>query len=429
MTGVAAGGAAAAPVRVLFCEANMDGTIGGSYYSLLYLTTHLDRARYEPLVVFHRDHALVPRFREAGVDVRVLPPPRRIPLPFQQSERRRTNRIWGAITGAVNGALIVVDLLRAALKWAQLLRRHRVGLVHLNNSVTKNHEWMLAASLTRTPCLTHERGINTRFSPLARLVAPRLAAVLCISRAVRDNLIEYGVTEANVHVVPNGLDPAAVVPRRTAAQVRKDYGIGDGRRVIALVGNIREWKGQEIVVRALPAIVSIFPDVVCLFVGDTAAVDEWYHRRLRDLISSLGLDRHVVFTGYCAHVADALNTADVAIHASTLPEPFGRVLLEAMAMRKPLVGSRSGAVPEIVEDGVTGYTFAPGNADELAACVIRLLEDPAMALQFGEAGFARLEREFHIAQNVERTMAVYGRVLARSFSSGVLSAPVQSSIE
>jgi glycosyltransferase involved in cell wall biosynthesis len=96
------------------------------------------------------------------------------------------------------------------------------------------------------------------------------------------------------------------------------------------------------------------------------------------------------------------------------PEPFGRVLLEAMAMRKPVVGSRGGAVPEIVVDGETGYTFAPGDSGELAARILDLLEHPDRARAFGEAGYQRLVDEFHVDRNVERTMAVYARVLPAS---------------
>ena len=203
-----------------------------------------------------------------------------------------------------------------------------------------------------------------------------LSAVICISEAVRANLLEHRVAAGNLRVIENGLDPAQVAPRSTPEDVRRSLGIDERSRVIGLVGNIKEWKGQEVVVRALPAIIARVPEVVCLFVGAASEPDRRYEARLRELISRLGLERHVVFTGYREHVADFLNVMEVPIHASILPEPFGRVLLEAMAMRKPMVGSRAGAVPEIIEHGVTGYTFAPGDSDELASYVIDLLERP-----------------------------------------------------
>jgi glycosyltransferase involved in cell wall biosynthesis len=82
-----------------------------------------------------------------------------------------------------------------------------------------------------------------------------------------------------------------------------------------------------------------------------------------------------------------------------------------MAMHKPVVGSRDGAVPEIVVDGETGYTFEPNNPDELADRVIRLLEDPARARAFGEAGRRRLDQSFHVSRNIALTMALYDRLL------------------
>lgn len=381
--------------RILYCEGNIDGTIGGSYYSLLYLIEGLDKARYEPILILHRDSAMRPRFEAAGAEVRILerPHPVRAPLAVVQSALNffRFN-------------LYVVWL-------ARLLRRERIDLVHLNNSITSNHHWMLAALLAGTPCITHERGVNHRFTRLARWLAPRLAAIICISKASRDALVQHGVVTTRLEVIHNGLDPAKVVPQRSAADVRAAYGLPDSGPIVGLLGNIRRWKGQEVLVRALPAIVRGCPGVTCMFVGEATAGDREYEARLQALVDELGLRRHVVFTGFMANVADALNVMDVAVHASITPEPFGRVLLEAMAMRKPVVGSRDGGVLEIVVEGETGLTFAPGDAGELAHKVLELLTDPGRARACGEAGYARLAAEFHIARNVERTMALYERVL------------------
>ncbi len=401
-----------ADVRVLYCEGNTDGTIGGSYFSLLFLIQGLKGSRYRPYVVFHRANRLQPRFVEAGADVRVLEkrPPFRCGVVDSAFGRRHP--VLVAPTRLFQRALNFARFLASVFERAVLLRRLRVGLLHLNNSVTRSHEWMLAALLTRTPCVVHERGINERFSFLARRLAPRAAAVVCISNAVRTNLVEYGVAEANLRVIQNGLDPAQVAPRRSPEDVRRSLGIDPRRRVIGLVGNIKAWKGQEVVVRALPAIIARVPETVCLFVGSASEPDRGYEAGLRELISRLGLDRHVVFTGYCEHVADFLNVMEVPLHASILPEPFGRVLLEAMAMRKPMVGSRAGAVPEIIEHGVTGYTFAPGDSNELASYVIDLLERPSAARAFGEAGYARLLERFSIAANVSRTVRLYDGLLA-----------------
>lgn len=398
----------AAPARVLYVEGNYDGTVGGSYYSLLFLLENLDRARFDSVLVLRRDTPLMPRFQAAAGRVTIIP--RRDPFLVAPAWRRVP--VVGVLLGALQGAVNVLRFYLTVFRLSRVIVRERVQLVHLNNSVTSNHDWMMAAMLARVPCITHERGLNDQYSARSRWCAPRLARIICISQAVHDKLIERSVSRHNLVMIHNGLDPAQVVPARGADDFRRAFGIPDDHLVIGLLGNIRAWKGQEVVVRALPHIVRRVPRVTCLFVGEAAAGDQAYLARLRALARELGVEPHVVFTGYCRQVADALNVMALSIHASTLPEPFGRVLLEAMAMRKPVVGSRGGAVTEIVIDGETGYTFEPGNPEDLAARVVDLLEHPDRARAFGEAGYARLVSEFHIARNVTRTMQVYDDVLA-----------------
>lgn len=398
--------------RILYCEGNIDGTIGGSYYSLLYLIEGLDRARYEPLLVLHRDTPMRERFEAAGAEVRILERLHPVLIPGRNSTLCRRYPALCAPLGMVQSALNFLRFNLYVLTLARLLRRERIDLVHLNNSITSNHHWMLAAVLTKTPCITHERGVNHRFTRLARWLAPRLAAIISISKASHDALVQHHVANEQRVVIHNGLDPDRVVPRRPAAEVRASYGIPEQGPVIGLLGNIRRWKGQEVLVRALPAIVRGCPGVTCVFVGEATESDREYEARLHALIDELGVRKHVVFAGFVANVADALNVMDVAVHASITPEPFGRVLLEAMAMKKAVVASRDGGVVEIVVDGKTGLTFPPGDSNELAKCVLELLQEPARARVYGEAGYARLIEEFHIARNVERTMAVYQRVLA-----------------
>jgi glycosyltransferase involved in cell wall biosynthesis len=400
------------PQRIVYVEGNTDGTVGGSYFSLLFLVQGLDRRRYEPVVVFQREHTLWARFERTATT-------RLVPKPGSFGFATRLRRAgWPSLLvlplAVIQSALNAVLFLVTAVRYAGVLRRERADLLHLNNSITRTHDWMLAARLAGIPCVVHERGINDRFPFPTRQLAPGLAAILCISRAATDNLIAHGFDAANLHTIPNGLDPAEVAPARTPDEVRAALGLAADRPVVGVVGNIREWKGQEVLIQALPAIRARFPGIACLLVGHATAGDAAYMARIQAHIDAHQLAPHVFLTGYTTNVADFLRVMDVAVHTSVTPEPFGRVLLEAMAMRKPVVGSRGGAVPEIVVDGDTGYTFTPGDSGELAARILDLLEHPDRARAFGEAGYQRLVDEFHVDRNVERTMAVYARVLPAS---------------
>jgi glycosyltransferase involved in cell wall biosynthesis len=386
--------------RILYVEGNVDGTIGGSYLSLLFLVSGLDRTRFDPLVVFARENKLIPRFHERNVRTLVRPPARTV----------RWRGWWGRLCGkALNFARAVVW---QPLRLAELLRREQVALVHLNNTVRLNHPWMIAAWLARVPCITHERGINDRFSRTDRLLVRRLRAVICISKAVEDNCAARGLAGVNLVTIHNGLDPAEMRVTRDADELRAELGVAPTARLIGLVGNIKRWKGQELVIHAMDQLRDEFPDVVCLLIGAASDDEPPYLERIERLIDRSGLQKRVLITGFRSDVANYVNLLEIQVHASTSPEPFGRVLLEAMALSKPLVASNAGGVPEIVVDGTTGLLFEPGNVDALAGCLRQLLRDPARGRMLGQAGRQRLEADFSVTANVARTQALYTALLA-----------------
>jgi len=402
--------------RILFCENNTDGTVGGSYYSLLYLASGLDRTRFEPIVVFYHDHELVPRFREAGVDVRILRKPRGLDVAAAAGGRTGLGPVRRILRTVQRAANLVRLLIVPAIRHAFRLRSWGVDLVHLNNSILWNHEWMLAARLVGVPCMTHERGINRRYPSNSRRFGRRLAAIVCISEAVRERMVSLGVDYPNMVTIHNGLDPDAMRVRVDPSTLRARHGIAEGRPIVGIVGNVKAWKGQESVVRAVEIVRRDVPDVCCLVVGSLA--DEAYARRLRDLVGELAVEPNVTFTGFTTEVADYMNAMSVVLHASVLPEPFGRVLLEAMALRKPVVATRDGGVVEIVEDGATGLLVEPGDSEAMARAVVTLLSDEGMRRRLGERGRQRLEDRFGIDVHVRKVTALYDRILGSEGPEG-----------
>lgn len=387
------------PERILYVDSNVDGTVGGAYFSLLYLVSGLDRTRYAPLVVFSSPTILAPQFEAAGAQTLVQPlkPPVQFAGPIGRLIAKCANFILGFVLEPI--------------RLARLLRQQHVSLVHLNNSIIRNHPWMLAALLARVPCITHERGINERVSHRVRVLARSLRAVICISAAVRDNLIAIGLGQLRLVTVHNGLEPASMCARRSAAQVRAELGLATGQRLIGVIGNVKPWKGQEVVVRAMGLLRDKYPDLACVFVGDTSNAERDYLGRIDALVTELGLTGRIKTTGYRGDIADFVAALDIQVHASIAPEPFGRVLLEAMALSKPLVASGGGAVPEIVVDGETGLIFEPGAPEDLARCLRILLDDPELGQAMGRAGYARLQERFNIAANVRETQNLYRDLL------------------
>jgi glycosyltransferase involved in cell wall biosynthesis len=398
-------------IRVLYCESNVDGTIGGSHYCLLYLVENLDLTRFEPIVVFHQDNPLVARFRETA-ETLVLERPTPFTLgPLRRGFGRRQPILALPLT-MVQRSINLVGWVKLVRSYARFLRDRQIRIVHLNNSIIRHHDWMSAALSTGTPCVTHERGINRSYSAASKFLSKRLHGVISMSKSIRDFMIAGAVDVSNVHVMYDGINPAKLRREKDADTVRAEFGLTPGRPVIGIVGNVRHWKGQEVVIRAAAQLKAKYPTLACLIVGATAPVDAPYEARLKTLVREHGLESNVIFCGYQKFPADFVNVMDVVIHASIEPEPFGMVVLEAMGMRKPLIGSRAGGVPEMVVEGVTGYTYPPGDFAELARRLDELLSDPARARAMGEAGHARVVADFSVEKYADEVEAFYDEILA-----------------
>jgi glycosyltransferase involved in cell wall biosynthesis len=360
-------------------------------------------------VLFQKQHGLLDAFKAAGAETIVWEKPR--PFKFTPHLPGPLALAKPLVSAVQKGMNVFRGLVWPTLTRVLFLLRRRIDLVHLNNSILRNYDWMLAARLLRRRCISHERGINPHYPPAAKFFGRGLDAIICISEAVRDTMSAAGADFGNLRTIHNGLDPNEVRPQMPAALVRDRLAIPPGADVIVMLGNLKGWKGQETVVRAVDRVRRSRPLVRCLLVGDTAAADRAFAEGLRRLVAQLGVGDHIVFAGYHRNVADLVMVADVVVHASILPEPFGRVVLEAMACRKPVIASLAGGVTEIVDHGRTGLLFPPGDDQALATAMLDILGDRDRAVRMGEAGYARLVERFHISQNVEATMAIYDLVL------------------
>ena len=392
------------PKRILFIEGNQDGTVGGSYYVLVDLVNALDRTRYEPVVGFHRDNFLVEELRKRGVEVVVFP--HFVPFVFGSD---LANKLLAPVRKAINyfGHIVV-----EARQYAKYLRTARIDLVNLNNSMLRNHNWMLASKMAGVPCLTHEMGINDSYDSISRYFARGLKKIVCVSHAIHNGMKKCGVDYPNITVIHCGVDLKRYKTVESPAELRRKNGIADGVPVIGVVGNVRYWKGQETLVRAMPALVAQFPGIRCLLVGASTERDVEYVAGLKKFLREHQIEDSVIFTGFQRNPIDYMNLMDVVVHTSVLPEPFGIVNLEAMYCSKPLISTTIGGPAEVIINGQTGLLVDPGKPELLAAAVSEMLKDRARAAEMGQRGHARLLSDFTLEKNVRMTTAVYDEIFA-----------------
>jgi glycosyltransferase involved in cell wall biosynthesis len=392
------------PKRILFIEGNRDGTVGGSYFLLLDLIRGLDRSRYTPIVGFHRENYLMDTFRAAGAEVVLFEnlPPVEFGSAFLNSALLPIKKLGNLYRG----------LFAQARVHARYLREQKIDLVNLNNSMTRNQAWMLAARQVGIPCITHEMGINQSYSLLSKYFGKRLDRIISLSHAIckamRDN---GGIDFPNIQVIHCGIDLTRYQIKETPAQLRQKHNIPDGVPVIGVVGNIREWKGQETLVRATAILKQKYPEIRCVLVGDCGKADKEYGDRIDRIAKELGVTGNLVLTGFQRNAIDYMELMDVVTHTSIHPEPFGIVTLEAMSRSKPLVSTTIGGPAEVVVNGESGLLVDPGKPADLAAAVDRYLSDPEYARLTGQRGYERMATHFSMKQSIDKTMAVYAEVL------------------
>jgi glycosyltransferase involved in cell wall biosynthesis len=391
----------ARPARVLIIESNEDGTVGGSHQALFDLATRVDRARFEPIVLFNQDNVFVGRLRARGIEV-VL---------FDEILRKERG---------INGSgRMVAKLLRfgtAVLRRRRELRRLRIDLLHLNNSPgVGSDDWLPAARLVGIPCVVTAMGDGGRPDRMVhRWLYRRFDLYLAISRYMASVLRNNGVDPKRIEVVYLGVDFEALRARmvRSPDSVRRELGVLPDQLLVLMVGNIRPWKGQREVIaalRLLPATALV--RLRLFFAGATASVDSLYEAELREEIIAGGLSGCVSFLGSRSDVADLYRAADIAVHASTTPEPFGLVVPEAMALNCAVIAASKGGPAEVVTPG-TGFLCDPSAPQEYARALEQLVRDGSLRQAIAAAGSARAAM-FSIERTIEGTQRVYERALER----------------
>lgn len=386
-----------APLKVLYVTPFAQ-QVSGPDESLIGLLRGL-RGQVEPVVVLPPGSPQGGRYEAAGATV----------VERSMQRIRRTAQV-GKL--AAYGAYFLPETLR----FVGLIRRHRIDLVHTNTEVVLQSG--LAARLAGVPSIYHVRG--TSFATPRRVCDVVVGAInklsdeiIVISKAVGEIFYERGIRD-KVSVIFNSLDPVAFdrVDAASVATLRRELTGSGNEPLVATVGRINPRKGLECFVRAASLVARERPEVRFAVVGDTAdASEEEYLRSLQELAASLGISDRLVFAPARRNIVELMSAIDLFVMTS-VNEGFGRVIIEAMAARRPVVASEVGGIPEIVEDGVTGKLAPPDHPVEFAAAVSSMLADPAMLSVMGEAGRRRVESHFSDAANVPSVMKIYQRVLS-----------------
>lgn len=240
---------------------------------------------------------------------------------------------------------------------------------------------------------------------LQKMVCRLADCVLVNAEAIRQNLVEEGYEAHKIVVIRNGiLLPKASKTERGQA-VRREWGFPPNSRLVGVFARLNRMKGVEYFLDAAAILAKRFSDVRFLVVGDGAIKKE-----LEERASRLGLGPWIAFTGFRSDVAELLAESAISVLPS-LSEGTSNTLLESMAAGTPVIATRVGGNPEVIEDGVSGLLVPPRDSGALAAAMGHLLEDDELACRLGQAGMRRVSELFSIEGAVHQTEHLYRQLV------------------
>jgi glycosyltransferase involved in cell wall biosynthesis len=383
------------PVSVLHVHNNAD--LYGSSRSLLRWIKTVDRQRFQPLVVLPEDGPLKKCIEAEGVEVILHPRLSVITRPVFRSWR------------------IGLFLLQfpCSVWWLwRLIRCRGIGLVHTNTGVVLSPA--LAARLAGVPHFWHIRDWFQEFSlfwpAYAGYITTFSHRVIAVSNAIADQFSR----QEKVKVIPNGfaLEDFEVPQEELRKELQNRYGL-DQRFIVGCVGRIKlVRKGQEVLVQATAILKGRGRLINALIVGAPFPSYQDHLTQLQRMAEELGVANQVVFTGEVTDPRPAYAAMDVLAMTSVQPEPFGGVVMEAMAMSLPVIATRIGGSLDQVVEGVTGLFVPPGDATALADAIEKIMQDRELGRRMGAAGRERIRNEFSLVELTRRMEQLFAEALS-----------------
>ena len=300
--------------------------------------------------------------------------------------------------------------LKAGWRLSRLFTRTRPDIVHAHDphAVAMAALGISMSSVQPVPVLVASRRVDFRLkkNSFSRWKYRQVDAFICASQAIADLLAADGIAASRIFTVHEGIDVERIA-HTSAASVHAELWLPAHAPIVGNIGALVEHKGQRHLVDAAALVVRQVPDARFVIFGEGPL-----RAGLEQQVRHLHLEKHVFLPGFRADVINFLKSFDVFVMCSEM-EGLGTSILDAMAAGKPVVGTRTGGIPEVVDDAVTGVLVPPGDAPALAGAIVRLLENPSLRERMGQAGWARVRERFTVERMVDRTRGVYRELLAK----------------
>lgn len=263
----------------------------------------------------------------------------------------------------------------------------------------------IVSFLTRKPLVYHLRDILSpeHFSRINRRLAVLLAnsfasLIIANSQATKNAFVEAGGKEQLVQVVYNGFSLTQYQDKSSnLAQLKQQLNL-EQRYIVGHFSRLSPWKGQHILIEAL----THCPQATAILVGDALFGEYQYVEQLHQQVKQLGLGDRVRFLGFRGDIPQLMSMCDLVVHTSTAPEPFGRVIVEAMLCGKPIIAAAAGGAVELIDRERTGWLTTPGDVQELADTINQCRQQIEETKAIAQAGLASASERFNLSNIVQQ---------------------------
>jgi glycosyltransferase involved in cell wall biosynthesis len=401
------------PKRILYVENGIG--YGGALICLRHLARNLDRKWFVGRIVTGRtgpEYLSIP----ADAEWRFIPDRRFDVVAYR---RQLDSSTW---IRSIPGLQLLLNQLVS--RWDDLgnflpfflglwkeIRRFRPHIIHANNEPVCNRAALLLGRLLGIPTVCHVRGPQTG-SWMMHSLYQMPDHFIPVSRWIDRGIENLGIPASKRSVIYDGIELNRLKPVEPGSVFRRRFAVDEGDFAVGLVGLLIPWKGQRLFLESARQLKDKIPGLKMLIVGGPPQDYLAYEEELRASVKNQCLEDTVIFTGHVSDMPTAYGALDIVVSASIKPEPLGTVVIEAMAMGRPLIAPNHGGGAEMNIHGKTALLFEPGSAESLSDCIMQIYRSPELGNRLGSAAKECALRTFDIASHVEKVQEVYQNLLA-----------------
>lgn len=374
----------------------------GSDKTILMFISSLDKQKYFPIVMLPFDGPLKTEFEKNNIKVVIAPV-------LKLYRKMFTPKNILKFCKEYKEGLKIINELHKEHKFS-IVYSHTlaalIGIIFARQKKIK-HLWHVQEIIAKPVVF------NKGFIKLLSLKSNHVAVY--DSRTTMEFWIKDNPTLAmKSKAVCNGLDvKEKPEPNSESIQkIRKEFfKVGSNDIVIALVGRINSWKGQQLLLEAFNKIANKYQNTKLVYIGSAPPNQEFFEIDLHEKIAKYELSDRVIIIPFQENIWSFWDSIDIAVVPSTEPEPFGMVAIEAMLAKKTVVAANHGGLTETVADNETGLLFEPNNADKLADAISNLVTDENKRILFGEKGYERVHLHFSLEKHVNQFESIFEKLL------------------